>query len=119
MTTTAIVLLVIYTSFAAWMCARADRRFRHHAKLPMQWGLDRRPTWYAPRRTALIVTPILGGIGFLLMALITVTSPPPPVEATAEINGLLFGLGALGMAVYAGYLWLVGRWDRAMASIAE
>tara|TARA_R110000787_G_C13236441_1_gene427849 strand:- start:140 stop:397 length:258 start_codon:yes stop_codon:yes gene_type:complete len=85
----------------------------------MQWGLNRQPNWYAPRHVALIVTPILGGIGFLAMALIAATTPQPPSGATDQIIGLLLGLGAFGIAVYAGYLWLVARWDRAISSIAE
>lgn len=98
---------------------RANSRFSHCAKLPMQWGLNRQPTWYAPRHVALIVTPILGGIGFLVAALIAAMEPQPPSVTTDQVVGLLVGLGALGLAVYAGYLWLVARWDRATSGILE
>lgn len=119
MTATAIVLLATYMALAGWMYARAERRLCHRAKLPMQWGLNRQPNWYAPRHVALIVTPILGGIGFLAAALIAATVPQPPSVTTDQVVGLLVGLGALGLAVYAGYLWLVARWDRATSSILE
>jgi hypothetical protein len=119
MTTTAIVLLATYLALAGLMYARAERSLRHRAKLPMQWGLNRQPTWYAPRHIALIVTPILGGIGFLAAALIAATEPQPPSVTTNEVVGLLVGLGALGLAVYAGYLWLLARWDRATSGVLE
>lgn len=119
MATTAIILLATYMAMAAWMYDRAQKRFRHRAKLPMQWGLNRRPNWYAPRHVALIVTPILGGIGFLAAALIVATMPQPPIGTTDQVDCLLVGLGSLGLAVYAGYLWLVARWDRATSGIVE
>lgn len=119
METTAILLLGGYVGVAGWMYWRANSRFSHCAKLPMQWGLNRQPTWYAPRHVALIVTPILGGIGFLVAALIAATEPQPPSVTTDQVVGLLVGLGALGLAVYAGYLWLVARWDRATSGILE
>ena len=40
----------------------ANRTLRGLTKLPMQWSLAGRPTWHAPRRTALSFTPVLGAI---------------------------------------------------------
>ncbi|QYC12064.1 hypothetical protein [Brevundimonas nasdae] len=119
MNTTAIFSLAVYAALAGLMYVRANSRLRHHAKLPMQWGLNKQPNWYAPRHVALIVTPILGGIGFLAVALMAATVPKPPSAPAGQVIGLLVGLGAFGIAVFAGYLWLVARWDRSTASTAE
>ncbi len=112
MNSTAIGLLALYFGLAGWMYMRANGRFRHHAKLPMQWGLNKQPTWYASRRLALAVTPLLGGIAFIISALAIVGTPGPMNVDGSQTALTLLGLGAFGIAIYAGYLWLVGRWDR-------
>ncbi|MNE63381.1 hypothetical protein D3C80_1587270 [compost metagenome] len=116
---TAILLLAIYTGLAGWMYTRANMRFGHHAKLPMQWGFNKQPNWYAPRRLALTVTPLLSGIGFIAAAL-SIAWMPGPMDVDGNQAALvLWGLGAFGLAVYAGYLWLVERWDRHAPDVAE
>lgn len=119
MITTAIFSLAVYSALAGLMYVRADSRFRHHAKLPMQWGFNKQPNWYAPRQVALVLTPILSGIGFLSVAVIAVTLPGPLNGTTNHVVDLLVGLGGVGLAIYAGYLWLVARWDRATSGVAE
>ncbi|MBY5972708.1 hypothetical protein KUV28_10145 [Ferrimonas balearica] len=43
--------------------------------LPMQWGLDGRPTWSAPRGLALCLTPLLAGGVALLFHLVADAGP--------------------------------------------
>lgn len=47
----------------------AGRQLRHLAELPMQWGLDGKPTWSAPRYVALAFTPAVGSLIMLAIAL--------------------------------------------------
>ncbi len=79
----------------------------------MQWGLNGRPNWYAPRRIALLVTPLLGGCGFLLATAVLFVAPRSDAADAAGMTPLLAVLALLGLAVFAGYLWLVRGWDRA------
>lgn len=116
MTATATFLLTVYAGLTAWMYARADRRFSHHPKLPMQWGFSGGPNWYAPRRLALIATPLLGGIGFIAVAAAVIAAPFSMTANRGLIVQLLVGLGVLGIVAFAGYLWLVKRWDRTVMS---
>ena len=117
MRVSAIALLAAYICFAAWMYARANERFRHHPKLPMQWALNRQPTWYAPRRVALTVMPILFGTG-LLTVVLSVHGTTEPITVP-DIRAVLFmlGLGVVGIVLFALYLRLVARWDRATANV--
>lgn len=48
--------------FMIWTSLRAGRRLPDHARIPMQWGLDGKPTWTAPRAVGLWFTPVLGGL---------------------------------------------------------
>ncbi len=50
------------------MSVSANRRLDSLTELPMQWGLDGRPTWYAPRRIALAFTPALGAVVLLAIS---------------------------------------------------
>ncbi len=110
-------LLAAYAGLSAWMVARANTRFRHLPRLPMQWGLDRQPTWYAPRQIALTVMPILFGTGLLTGVLSVVWAPEPVPASDIRAALLLLGLGAVGLVLYALYLWLVTRWDRATSKV--
>ena len=109
-------LLLAYVLVAFGLSAMADRRLKDHSRLPMQWGFDGRATWSAPRRLALVMTPLLAGVGFLLITIIRLTAPEPEAEGAARLTELQLGLGGLGLTVQAGYLWLVGRWARRTTS---
>lgn len=50
------IAIVLLMAAMSW---RADRRLRHVERLPMQWGFNGKPTWYAPRRLALAFSPLL------------------------------------------------------------
>jgi len=59
----------VFAAVSAWLSLRANARFRHHERLPMQWSLAGTVNWTAPRVLALCLVPALG-IGVL--AVITV-----------------------------------------------
>jgi hypothetical protein len=77
-------------------------------KVPMQWGFDGQPTWYAPKWVALyapILVTMLGvplfltGIGFAF----------PPAGAERSVIGLIVFAVVMG-ATYGAYLFAVMRW---------
>jgi len=108
-----IVLVILYLAVAALLGRWADRRLAAHERLPMQWGVGGRTNWSAPRRLALVVTPLLSGIGLLAAAVLIGFSSGEPNVSDGEILRLLASLGVVGIAVYAGWLALVMRWARA------
>jgi hypothetical protein len=118
MTAAPLILLALYIALSAWIAVRADRRFSRHATLPMQWGLDRRPTWSLPRRPALVVIAVLSGVPLLASVLLSL-APSIPSDLSGLSRGqtlaVLAGMAALGLAVLAFYLWLLALWDRATA----
>ena len=62
-------------SVVAVLSVAADRRLRHFTYLPMQWGLNGKPTWSLPRRFALAFIPGLGSVILLALALKTAATP--------------------------------------------
>ncbi|MEH6663328.1 MAG: hypothetical protein V7678_00630 [Brevundimonas sp.] len=110
-----LVLVILYLAAAALLGRWADRRLAAHDRLPMQWGLNGRPNWHAPRRPALIITPLLSGIGLLTGAVLILFSSGEPNVGEPQILGLLASLAVVGIAVYAGWLGFVMGWARAQA----
>jgi hypothetical protein len=68
-------------------------------RLPMQWGLNGKPTLFAPRLIALAFTPTLGLA--IALFLLTVAASAPAV--VARIVFLL-------LAVHLFHLWLIHRY---------
>ena len=112
MQTSIILLVFIYLGAVALLGRWADRRLAAHDRLPMQWGLNGRPNWYAPRRPALILTPLLSGVGLLFGAVLILFSSGEPNVGEPQVLGLLVSLAVVGIVVYAGWLWLVLQWAR-------
>ncbi|MFN4295336.1 MAG: hypothetical protein ACK4FB_00715 [Brevundimonas sp.] len=104
-----IVLVILYLLAAALLGRWADRRLAAHDRLPMQWGLNGRPNWSAPRRPALIVTPLLSGAGLLVGAVLILFASGEPNVRESDILGLLAALAVVGIGVYAGWLAFVTR----------
>lgn len=65
--TAALAVIVLLSLIAA-------RSFPKGARVPMQWGLTGKPTWYAPVAVAVSVTPILAAIVFALSVFLTSVS---------------------------------------------
>jgi hypothetical protein len=112
MQTSVIVLVVLYLTAAALLARWADRRLAAHDSLPMQWGLNGRPNWYAPRRPALLITPLLSGVGLLTGAVLILFSSGEPNVGDSQVLALLAALAVVGIAVYAGWLAFVMGWAR-------
>lgn len=106
-------LILAYLVAATIMGVRAERRLVHRPRLPMQWGLDGRPTWTAPRRLALVIVPALSGSGLFVSAAMLGVRPDGANVPEAVMAGLLGLMAMVGLGVYAGFLWGAGRWDAA------
>lgn len=63
----ALAVLVLLSVIAA-------RSFPKGARVPMQWGITGKPTWYAPVGFAVSATPILAAIVFSLSVFLTAAS---------------------------------------------
>ena len=86
----------------------ADARFRAEDRLPMQWWLDGRVTWSAPRRIAVAFIPALStfmlvGLGVLL----SYARPRPGEEGLVIPSIIAFGLICLAAQLF--HLWMVDR----------
>lgn len=84
------------------MSARADRRLRDRARLPMQWSLQGKVNWTAPRRIALAFTPMLAALVLSAMALGLGDDPAGRAWPLGTV-----ALGFVG--AHALHLWLIGR----------
>ncbi len=78
------------------LALRAERRFADHATLPMQYGLDLRPTWGAPRRLALAFMPGLALAVFLPLLIFLPDPAGAAIAAVSLIGGQVFYHHLLG-----------------------
>jgi hypothetical protein len=97
--------ILAYCAVVAAMTAAAfyfGSRIRAQ-KIPMQWGVDGRPTWYAPKPIGLwapICVTLVGGPLFLL---------GHPQSAHYAALGLIM-FSVIMAAIYGVYLALLVRW---------
>ena len=92
MIATIAVLVVVAASILAHL------RFPDADRLPMNWGLQGKPTWFAPRGVALAFTPALT----ILLVLIFSTW-------RAEAPGTLVFVSLACVAAHFVHLWLIRR----------
>ena len=92
---------------SAAMAMWAFRRAPKALNCPMQWGLDRRPTWFAPRFFA-ILTPF---------AMVTILAAPLPLlglslRSEEDLLALIITtliMTVVGLMFQAIYYWAVRR----------
>jgi len=84
----------------------ADRAFSSEDRLPMQWTLSGRVVWTAPRRRALLFTPVLAAV--VLFATAAVLSVVGEASSTDGLLVMCFVSGML-VGVHGFHLWLVRR----------
>ena len=74
--------------------ARFRPRFAAAARVPMQWGFDGKPTWYASPKLALAFTPLLGTAALILIAVLSSFATPSSGQrsslAVLTLVGALF-----------------------------
>lgn len=106
-----LALAAVAAMLLAGISIHASRTLPDSDKLPMQWGLDGRPTWHAPRRMALAFTPSLYLLTALAMAFLI------PVQWEPDVPAMLGVMAFVAAAFVAGHLfhiWLIrrGGWQR-------
>ena len=88
------------------MSVRANRKFCHERRLPMQWSLAGKVNWTAPRVLALSFTPALASVVLFAVTTGTLASIPRPGQEGLEVPVvLLVSFGLIG--VHALHLWLI------------
>lgn len=92
-------LAAVAVLLMAGLAVRAERRFADHPTLPMQFGLDGRPNWRAPRRIALSFMPGLALLVFLpLLAFAPAEIGAMAIAAASMLGGQTFYHHLLGRA---------------------
>ncbi len=99
--TTVLVLAAMSLAFA--------RRVPAGMKLPMQWGLDRRPTWAASPAFAMSFTPLLAAFTLTPFTLASLWVEPD-ARLTFRLVTALVCLGFI--AGHTLHLYLLARWLR-------
>jgi hypothetical protein len=77
-------------------------------KVPMQWGFNGQPTWYAPKVVALWA-PIFVTMFGVPLFLVSIDSGFPPPRADRSAVGLIIFAVVMG-GTYGAYLFAVVRW---------
>ena len=91
-----ILVALAVISAAIWLAVVSSKRTESQLRLPMQFGLSGEPTWYAPRRVALAICPVITAAVSLLV-----------IEGGWFVQAIT---GVVCLSVQAGYLWLLSRW---------
>ena len=86
----------------------AARRLKGHAKLPMQWQLDGRVTWMAPKRFALAFTPVLTVFVLAAIVALSLIVKPRSGQEWMMIPVTLF-VGFTAVSVHAFHLWMMKK----------
>lgn len=105
------VMLLIAVTFGivlSGLSIRANARFRHEQRLPMQWSLSGSVNWSAPRLLALSFTPALAISALALFVAGATTLPPRPGQEGMVMPALL-GLGSAFLAAHLFHIWLIGK----------
>jgi hypothetical protein len=65
-----ILIIAVALAVLVLLSIIAARAFPKGARVPMQWGITGRPTWYAPVLFAVSATPVLAAFVFSLTVLL-------------------------------------------------
>ncbi len=97
----ATLLVLVVVSLAALLKLPAD------ARLPMQWGLSGKPTWFASRSAALGLTPSLACLVFAAMLAPSFFSGDAVLEPSLSAS-LTLAAGVF-VLVHIAHIWLAVR----------
>jgi len=107
---TQFVIVALALALLVGMSWRANARFAHAARLPMQWSLSGSVNWTAPRRLALAFMPLLAAILLTGTAVAPLFTPP---RGGQDVVSALATMAATLIGVHALHLWLIDRTLRA------
>lgn len=103
-----VIVAVMFATIQIFVAIQANRRFHDQPSLPMQWGLDGRVNWSAPRVVAIWFIPALGCAALALFVGLTLTTSANPGQEGLDVPTLLKA-GTIIVAVQALHLVLVAR----------
>jgi hypothetical protein len=86
----------------------ANTRFRRESRLPIQWWLDGKVIWSAPRAVTLAFIPVLA-TGVLGVVAVLSQTLPPRAGQEALVWPVMLGSGALSVAIQFLHLGLIAR----------
>ena len=98
-----LVVTVTGILILALMSISANRKFRDRDRLPMQWSLERRVNWSAPRPLALAFTPLLAAVVLTVMAYMLAHEPTTRLWTLAAVAAAFVGIHLL-------HLRLLEKW---------
>ncbi|WP_156840315.1 hypothetical protein [Novosphingobium aquimarinum] len=104
----ALMICIAALSALILLSVRADHRFRHLERLPMQWSLQGKPTWSAPRKLALAFTPGLAAVILTAVVVSVATLEPHPGQEGLEIP-VVFLVALSLVATHLFHLWMLDR----------
>lgn len=103
-----IMIAVGIVLIIAALSVRANARFRHEDRLPMQWSLSGRVNWTAPRVLALSFTPALAVCALTFFVVLVAYGKSRPGHE-GEVLPVLLLFGGILIAAHSFHLWLIGR----------
>lgn len=109
-----LIVAIIFGSAMIGLSMRANARFRHEKRLPMQWMISRSEPlsktviWSAPRVVALSFTPFLTICMLVLFTIGAMTLTPRPGQEWMVIPVLIF-IGGGFVAAHAFHIWMIGK----------
>ncbi|MGB3469980.1 MAG: hypothetical protein WBA51_04070 [Erythrobacter sp.] len=86
----------------------AERRFAAFARLPAQFGITGKPSWFAPRSFVLWITPVI--FACVIAMLIFSVSGAADVEVKGSPSAAMIWTSAITVAVQGLILWLISSW---------
>ncbi len=89
------------------MSLLAARRIPAGTRVPMQWGLDGKPTWFAPRIVGLLVIPVVATL--LNVAFVAADYQGESQYVHPAPNGLKLCIAIGLLAMHAVYLRAISR----------
>lgn len=109
-----LIVAIIFGSALIGLSMRANTRYRHEKRLPMQWSLSRsKPPsetiiWSAPRLLALSFTPFLAVCTLVLFSMGAMALTPRPGQEWLMIPALSF-IGGVFVAAHAFHIWMIEK----------
>ena len=90
-------IALLFGVFIVGLSLRANNRFRHASRLPMQWSLSGVVNWSAPRAVALSFIPATAGVVLTLFVFLALNVKP----RTGQENMVLPVLMTIGSTYIA------------------
>ena len=103
-------VVAIFAALLWGVSAQFRHRFAGASRVPMQWGIDGKPTWYARPRLALSFTPLLGTGALIFVASLSAFATP----SSGQLGSLavLVVIGVTFVAVHVIHLRIAARGGR-------